>query len=297
MAKIDQYIKNDELHNLLELPWKKSFILLLRKKSLDNIFNTYFNSFSPFLQKNYHLIKDFTLLDPFRLENNIQLLNRISNIPGDIVECGCFKGGNALLMALWLKENRVDKKIILFDSFEGLPSPNLTNNIGYNEGQFAASLDFLNNKIDELNLKGFFEIHKGWFSNSIPKFLEDSKDVEISMLHIDCDLYESTIDSFPLLYNKVVSNGVVILDDFNDGARGEKLAVLESLNDPITFFIGPTPQSFFFKTNEIKIGIPDSGHYYCFDELKENKSYLNWIMKVTDINYLNLIDKINITND
>ncbi len=47
----------------------------------------------------------------------------VSNIPGDFVECGVWRGGAAFLMAELLRQAGVtDRKVWLFDSFEGLPS-------------------------------------------------------------------------------------------------------------------------------------------------------------------------------
>lgn len=79
----------------------------MRKTGVRNIFEEYRSEFSDFLQRNYHIAEGLTLLDAFRLENNLKLLKQSSKIQGDIVECGCFKGGNAILMALWLKENNI----------------------------------------------------------------------------------------------------------------------------------------------------------------------------------------------
>ena len=46
------------------------------------------------------------------------------NIPGDFVECGVWRGGASFLMGELLRQAGVnDRKVWLFDSFEGLPPP------------------------------------------------------------------------------------------------------------------------------------------------------------------------------
>jgi len=292
MQSKSNLINNHQLHDILEIPWKKSFILMMRPKSIRNIFDEYKSQFSPFFQENYHLIEGLTLLDPFRLENNIKLLQKSSQIDGDIIECGCFKGGNAILMALWLKQNNINKKIILFDSFEGLPEPDTELDSGYKAGQFSASLEALKATIDLLQLDSYFHIHKGWFKDSIPKFLKDNPQLKIALLLIDCDLYESTIDCFPQLFQYLNTNGIAIFDDFNDGAKGEKIAVLEALKANYTIQTGPTPQAFLINTTEQNNGIYDSDFYYNFEEIMMNSAYLNWLHKVSKIDYKELIRQI-----
>jgi hypothetical protein len=45
-------------------------------------------------------------------------------IPGDIVECGVWRGGSALLAALIMKARNVsDRKLYLYDTFQGMPTP------------------------------------------------------------------------------------------------------------------------------------------------------------------------------
>jgi hypothetical protein len=291
MNNSEKHIQNDLLHEIMEMPWRKSFILLLRRVSLRNIFENYKSSFSIFLQENYHHVENLTLLDPFRLDNNIKLLNQVSNIEGDIAECGCYKGGNAILMALWLKEHRIEKKIILFDSFEGLPLTSDEMDKGYNPGQFIASYDELILKIQELKLENYFEINRGWFKDTIPKFMASNINLKFSLLHIDCDLYESTMDCFPPLIKLLNIDGVAILDDFNDGARGEKIAVLASLEKKVTFQMGPAPQAFFINNKVTKIGFPDSSFNYNFDEIMKNWSYLQWLNDVLKFDYKNTIQE------
>ncbi|MFO0006208.1 MAG: TylF/MycF/NovP-related O-methyltransferase, partial [bacterium] len=45
-------------------------------------------------------------------------------IPGDFVECGVWRGGSSLLVALILKQRGiVDRKVVLYDTFSGMPAP------------------------------------------------------------------------------------------------------------------------------------------------------------------------------
>ena len=79
-------IESSTFHEMMELPWKSSFILLMRSKSLSNIFTTYKSQFSPFLQENYTSVEGLTLLDPFRLDNNLRLLEESLKIEIDLIK-------------------------------------------------------------------------------------------------------------------------------------------------------------------------------------------------------------------
>ena len=46
-----------------------------------------------------------------------------NDIKGDFVECGVWRGGCALAIAMILKDYKVDRKIYLYDTFEGMTKP------------------------------------------------------------------------------------------------------------------------------------------------------------------------------
>lgn len=77
-------------------------------------------------QEIYSKCKDFSVTsvsDMYNLYNSIKYL--IDNsIEGDIVECGVWKGGSMMLMAYLLKQSgQCDRRLFLYDTFDGLPEP------------------------------------------------------------------------------------------------------------------------------------------------------------------------------
>ena len=80
------------------------------------------------------------------------------------------------------------KTIVGFDSFEGLPENWIPE---WRKGSFSQG-----GEIPKEVLGENVSIIKGLFSDTVPKFFEttDFKDVELLLLHIDCDLYRSTKD-------------------------------------------------------------------------------------------------------
>lgn len=283
-----------KFHELIEAPWKRSFLSLMRSTFVEVLIEKTNISFSSnhnqFVRKNWHKIKNLTLVDPFRMGVLIDLLDRVKNIEGDIVECGSYKGGSGILIGLWLKENGINKKIHMMDSFAGLPDPDTINDKGYKKGQFVSEFELVKNEVKKNGLSDMVVFHKGWFSDTVP-LLKDK--VKIAFLHVDCDLYTSTNDCFPDLYPSVSEGGAIILDDLNDGGGGEKKAVHEyfenkKINEVIQ--ISPSPQSFIIKGEKPNPRIRVGTQEYSYNNVQKNTPYLEWLNENYD---LDLIANIN----
>ncbi len=91
-------------------------------------------------------VKNYTLTSPERmiaLINSIQYVVK-NQIPGDIVECGVWKGGSMMLVAkILLFLNKTNYDLYLFDTFEGTTKPS------------KHDLDYLGNSMLEIWNKEF----------------------------------------------------------------------------------------------------------------------------------------------
>jgi hypothetical protein len=143
-------------------------------------------------------------------------------LPGNFVECGTCKGGSAALMAFVIKHySRRPRVLYAFDTFEGMPAPteidkhqgipaNLTN---FGEGTLKAAISENLDKICELlQVRDIVVPVKGLFAETLPKY--KSAIGSIAFLHADGDWYESTMDIFNTLYDSVISNGLIQVDDY-----------------------------------------------------------------------------------
>jgi hypothetical protein len=73
-------------------------------------------------------VKRFTLTSPERMLALIESVRYVmkNQIPGDIVECGVWKGGSMMLIAKTLQElNNTNFHLYLFDTFEGTTKPTI----------------------------------------------------------------------------------------------------------------------------------------------------------------------------
>lgn len=151
------------------------------------------------------------------LKSLAELLNQ-NQVPGDFVECGTFKGGSAAVISTALTSER---KIWLFDSFEGLPDVK-------EEVDGADSKDWVGkcraaeeDVLEALKTVGVspeqYLIRKGWFQDTFKQTLPE----QVALLHCDADWYDSVLLTLETFYDRIPPGGVVVLDDFGwwEGCR------------------------------------------------------------------------------
>ncbi len=150
-------------------------------------------------------------------------------VPGDIVECGSARGGSAALMALTLRRLGSQRKLWLFDTFEGLPAPSSQDPdfelADLFTGSCVGTLDEVQDLFYRLNIADDATFVKGLFQETLPV----TSIQQIAVLHIDGDWYESVRVCLNCLYDKVVDGGVIQLDDYGYW-KGARKAVDEFLD-------------------------------------------------------------------
>ncbi len=159
------------------------------------------------------------------------------DIPGDIVECGVWKGGSMMAAALRLQQlGDQQRKIYLYDTFEGMTAPTVvdednrgrsaaermkaegTGGFWFREPQEEVRRNLLSTGIDESRLVFI----KGPVEQTIPAQIPE----QISILRLDTDWYESTKHELEHLYPRLSVGGTLILDDYGYW-RGSRKAVDE----------------------------------------------------------------------
>jgi len=166
------------------------------------------------------------MLTPDRLRSLLKLSSQLINrgIPGAFVECGICRGGSAAILAYAAKQEGWKRDLYLFDSFQGHPdfasdeAPD-RDEIPKWAGKFAASEEDVKSalrSVDAYNPE-CVNIVPGWFQDSL-RTVSISK---IALLHIDADWYDSVLYCLEVLYDKMVTNGYIVIDDYgyNPGCR------------------------------------------------------------------------------
>lgn len=132
-------------------------------------------------------------------------------LPGDWAECGVFKGSTSLIMGEYHRRYRLLQpgcSIHLFDSFEGLSAP-----AGADSGTTMARGDYTGTEEEvrrNLSAYDYFIYHRGWIPDRFPEVA----DRKFSFVHVDVDLYEPVRDSLDFFLPRMVSGGVIVLDDY-----------------------------------------------------------------------------------
>lgn len=172
------------------------------------------------------------------------VLKNTKNIPGDIAEFGVSTGTSLLTFAKINKiynesfRNDLSKKTIYgFDTFSGLPYFDPLKDKGENDvpemrlGGFNANSDF--EKLKEISEKiGHIKLIKGKFEDTIPKFIEKNPHFSLSLIHIDCDLHQSTYTVLKKLLNRLNIGGIVIFDEiFHKDYPGETSGFWDAYNE------------------------------------------------------------------
>lgn len=156
------------------------------------------------------------------------------DIPGDFVECGVWKGGSSMLVALTLLSlHQTTRRLYLYDTYAGMSEPtdhDVTQfgqpaYAGWKENQHGGTNDWMRVSLEEVTRNLYstgyppsnLTFVKGKVEDTIPGTIPD----QIAVLRLDTDWYESTRHELIHLYPKLSEHGVLILDDYGfwKGAR------------------------------------------------------------------------------
>jgi O-methyltransferase len=161
--------------------------------------------------------KDYTMIPRESFITNLELCGRFAAVPGDYVECGVWRAGMSGAIAEVLGPG---KKVHLFDSYQGLPpAKEIDGKAALAWQKDTASPGFYDNcaadketSIKVMRMAGHsnYEIHEGWFQDTLPKALID----RISILRLDGDWFDSIYSCLEFLYPKVSASGLIIVDDY-----------------------------------------------------------------------------------
>ena len=206
----------------------------------------------------YQEIADFTtsyIDTEHQFETYKTLINGMNyvygmDVQGDIAEFGTMTGRTAVALSVSLRrleekygpiDPRGGKKIWFFDSFEGLQTsksdvdincPHVKTEIWGPGTCKGLNVDQFNNLISQILEPKQFSVIEGWYENTMAN-LDDQK---FSLVHIDCDLYESTIQVLEELFskNRVTCGCIIFFDDWNcnyaSNSFGERKAWLDTVS-------------------------------------------------------------------
>lgn len=197
----------------------------------------------------------YTMMRPYLYADNLVVALKADHIPGDVVECGAWRGGMSAGLATVLTG---DRTFYLFDSFEGMPPPtDIDGSAAQSWYRGEMPQFYYNNCAAEesfaaeamLQTRKPFQLVKGWFNKTFPVFETQRP---IAILRLDADWYDSILQSLEKFYPLLAEGGLVLLDDYYtwDGCSRAVHDYLSVTKSKARIYQSPNGAAYFFKPNE-----------------------------------------------
>ena len=166
----------------------------------------------------------------------LQCIKETEHLEGDIIELGSYKGGNAIMIAKFLKQIGSKKKVYACDTFSGIPEEDSNVKDIADMGYFSdTNLDAVKKKLkkyDVFNVK----LVIGDFRNTLPKLDKE----KFSLVFIDCNIFSSAKLAINFSYPRLVKDGVLFSHCYgapkgkgSTSLWGETYAVKEYLSNKL----------------------------------------------------------------
>lgn len=212
----------------------------MTKPSTDEIFNIW---------NEFHYVCDTARFR--KLFSRVELFRMITDLPGDIVDAGAFKGVSTLQFAHLIETYKPNSraKVLSFDTFDAtMPGarPDEKSGVDSLMSNFdSTAFDVLSKTIEAQGLSHRIQLIQGDITETMPRYLNDNPGARFSLLHCDLDIYAPTLATLRSAWPRVVRGGVVVFDEYAIEEWGEADAVddffSEIENPPALLSLPQTP--------------------------------------------------------
>lgn len=142
------------------------------------------------------------------LAMGLKILETSPEVIGNIVECGSWQGGSAANLSLICRIT--NRKLLIFDSFEGLPINQSIDRQGhYDTGSFCGSLEEVKKNIERYGAIECCEFIKGWFDDTLPEL-----DSPVLLAFLDVDLELSLETCVRYIWPNLTDQGYMFIDEY-----------------------------------------------------------------------------------
>jgi O-methyltransferase len=213
--------------------------------SLDRISRPVLSTVDPSIRDTVARVGGFTMTTPERIIALCDAVRHVvkHNVPGDIVECGVWRGGSMMAAAFTLMQLDARRHLHLFDTFAGMPAASDDKDIQIEDGipanvlrtaviqetgawAYASEDDVRRNMASTGYETSFIHLHKGMVEETLPR----EAPAQIAILRLDTDWYDSTRHELEHLWPGLSIGGVLIIDDYGHFS-GAQLATDEFFSD------------------------------------------------------------------
>jgi hypothetical protein len=173
-------------------------------------------------QQLYRGVEGRTLCTPDRCYMVQRFAAHATHLKGQFAECGVYRGATAFLIADEIRKSGGDRKLHLFDSFQGMPETDPSRDT-LRRGDLG-DVD-LTDIQEFLKPFPFIEFHPGFIPGTFGSVQRD----RFAFVNIDVDLYQSTLDCLTFFYEQIVPGGIIVCDDY--GFLSFKKAARAAMDD------------------------------------------------------------------
>lgn len=147
----------------------------------------------------------------------LDALDQTEAVPGEIAECGVFRGQTLVPMALYLAERDSAKRVFGFDSFEGFDDA-VEVDIGMggirSKDKHVGAFNETSVRLVESKLRRFglsnATLVKGYFRDTLHRYSQ----LQFSFVHLDCDIFESYKECLEFFYPRMNPGGMIVFDEY-----------------------------------------------------------------------------------
>ena len=140
--------------------------------------------------------------------NLYRLATATNTLRGAMAEAGVYRGGSARILC----EVKGDSRLYLFDTFEGMPQVNARTDGNFLSGDFSDTS--LKDVSEFLNSFANVRLYPGVFPLSVSG--KEPEQENYKFVHLDLDLYGSTLKSLDFFYPKMVRGGIILAHDYSN---------------------------------------------------------------------------------
>jgi len=154
-------------------------------------------------------------LPPLRFEALAAAWWSTRDVAGDVIECGSYEGASALALAVLGRLHGKEQKVLMLDTFRGLPPVGETDAFR-RPGEFEPAADQvlrIGSQAAELGVADRIEIHAGLFADSFVRLAQ--RDLRFAFVHVDANVFEGTDQACTFTLPRVAQGGAVVFDDYN----------------------------------------------------------------------------------
>jgi O-methyltransferase len=139
----------------------------------------------------------------------LKILEAAPDVPGDVLECGTWKGGSAANLSLVCRI--AGRRLRIYDSFQGLPAgtPGDRQASNYEPGSYRGALDEVRANIARYGAIECCQFIPGWFEDTLPRL-----DAPVLLAFLDVDLEASLDVCVRSIWPRLVEKGYIFIDEF-----------------------------------------------------------------------------------